>query len=65
MAQKKPEGSIKAYPWILFHRRKDDVVSELTEAASSFCVGEQRAEASSGAHRAPPSQSDLGKEVEE
>ncbi len=53
-----------------------DVVSDLTEAASPFCIAEHSAEACSGAHQsttipsgsgaqcAPPSQNDLRKEVE-
>lgn len=42
MAQnKRPKRSIKAYKEILFYKGKGDVVSELTEAASSFCIGEE------------------------
>ena len=41
-----------------------DVVSELTEAASPFCIAEHSAEACSGAHRAPQSQNETGKEEE-
>ncbi len=42
MAQyKRSKRSIKAYTGVLFHKGKGDVVSELTEAASSFCIGEE------------------------
>lgn len=42
MAQyKRSKRSIKAYKEILFHKGKDDFVSELTEATSSFFVGEE------------------------
>lgn len=41
-----------------------NVVSELTEAASPFCIAEHSAEACSGAHRAPQSQNETGKEEE-
>ena len=41
-----------------------DVVSDLSEAASPFCIAEHSAVACSGAHRAPQSQNETGKEEE-
>lgn len=41
MAQyKRSKRSIKACTGILFHKGKGDVVSELTEASSPFCIEE-------------------------
>ena len=45
-------------------KKEGDVVSELSEAASPFCIAEHSAEACSGAHRAPQSQNETGKEEE-